>query len=606
MVQPADMQHITITGSRTVLDDTVDTLHQLGVLHIDTYDEDHDQFTVGTPQETADTYAQLLHDLRHVTQMLPHSDATATDTEINGVQDVQDTIEEVQETVEHLRSKEERLAKEQEELQEQISLYRRIAATGVKPANIRDYDALTTHIGTVETLQPLQNLPQDRVHLNHDKNFIVFFADTALDTTDALQAAGFTPVDSTPVTASTQSLTELEQELQQVEDDLADTRAQLHAQADTHAAFLTAAQSWLRTQLEKAEAPLHFATSTRSFTAQGWIPADSVETVASTFQNRDAVHVETSSADENPPVKYDNADAVSQFEPFTDLMARPQYNEIDPTFLLAFTFPLLFGFMIGDAGYGLSSLLVFYAGKKQIPHASRVFTALMYCSAATIFFGLIFGDAFGYIIFGENSILTALTGIQLFQSIPILFHRAHHFTQVFHIAAVFGVIHVNLGLLLGMYNEYNRHGVKAALLEKGGWLLLEAAAITWYLTSAMYGLPVLAAAVTVLYLGEGVEGVVEIPSLLSNILSYLRVFGVAVAAVSLALVVNGIAQPLFAKGGIGILFGVLALLLGHTFNTFIKIMEGFLQGIRLHYVELFTKFFHGGGTAYNPFGSPSQ
>jgi len=52
-----------------------------------------------------------------------------------------------------------------------------------------------------------------------------------------------------------------------------------------------------------------------------------------------------------------------------------------------------------------------------------------------------------------------------------------------------------------------------------------------------------------------------------------------------------------------ILFGVLILVIGHALNTFIKMIEAGLQGIRLHYVEFFTKFFEGGGQYYRPFGT---
>jgi len=59
------------------------------------------------------------------------------------------------------------------------------------------------------------------------------------------------------------------------------------------------------------------------------------------------------------------------------------------------------------------------------------------------------------------------------------------------------------------------------------------------------------------------------------------------------------ANPLFQSGSaLGITLGVVLLVFGHTFNTFVKIMEGFLQGIRLHYVEQFGKFYEGGGKKY--------
>jgi V/A-type H+-transporting ATPase subunit I len=228
----------------------------------------------------------------------------------------------------------------------------------------------------------------------------------------------------------------------------------------------------------------------------------------------------------------------------------------------------------------------------------------MYASVATIIFGLAFGDAFGYILFGHHSDLAAVTGIHLFEKIPLLWHRAEHLGQVFNIAAIIGFAHINLGFLLGFYNDFKQHGLKEAFLEDISWIMMEIGAIAWFLYGMSVGGPILLIAVVMLYIGEGVEGVVEIPSLLSNLLSYLRIFGVAVAAVSLAKVVNALAQPLFNMGSTaGILAGIAVLMIGHTFNTFIKIMEGFLQGIRLHYVELFTKFFEGGGKRYTPFGS---
>ena len=38
--------------------------------------------------------------------------------------------------------------------------------------------------------------------------------------------------------------------------------------------------------------------------------------------------------------------------------ARPRYGELDPTILVAFTFPLLYGAMFGDLGQGLVLLIL--------------------------------------------------------------------------------------------------------------------------------------------------------------------------------------------------------------------------------------------------------
>jgi len=387
-----------------------------------------------------------------------------------------------------------------------------------------------------------------------------------------------------------------------------DKKEELKEIASDWKGSLESIERFLSEKVEKSEAPIRFATTESAFIAKGWIPSERYneveEKIADVAEGR--IHIQKEEGEE-PPIKHENNRAVQPFESLTDLVSVPRYNELDPSFMLLLTFPLFFGFMIGDAGYGLTTLAVFYGGMKLFPKAADIFKSLMYASIATIIFGLAFGDAFGFIIFGNESALTQLTGIGLFSQIPILFHRANHLGQVFEISILIGLVHVNLGYLLGFYNEYVNHGIKEAFLEKGSWWVLQAGFALWYFVGMTAGLPVVALSLALLYLGEGVEGIVEIPALLSNILSYLRIFGVSVAAISLAGVVNSMANPLFQSGSaLGITLGVVLLVFGHTFNTFVKIMEGFLQGIRLHYVEQFGKFYEGGGKKYAPFGAKTR
>jgi V/A-type H+-transporting ATPase subunit I len=397
----------------------------------------------------------------------------------------------------------------------------------------------------------------------------------------------------------------LKEDIDEIETDIRTSSDEFETVAAEHRHYLEANEKELAEELEKAEAPLRFATSENAFVAEGWVPADTFRAVKEELEegSGDAVHVQAEETDKTPPVEHDNPSPIDEFETLTDLVSVPKYGEIDPTFMLFLTFPIFFGFMIGDAGYGLTSGIVFYLAMRMFPAAKDVFKSLLFASAATVIFGLAFGDAFGYIIFGQNSALTALTGMEIFSQIPILFHRSHHWGQVFNMAALIGIVHINMGYLLGMVNEYRHHGLAEAIMAKGSWIGLQIGALAWVLYGMTVGAPILAVSVLMLAKGEGIEGVVEIPSLLSNILSYLRIFGVAVAAYALAQVVNSLASPLYATGTlVGLMGGTVILMIGHGMNTFIKIMEGFLQGIRLHYVEMFMKFFDGGGRKYSPFG----
>jgi V/A-type H+-transporting ATPase subunit I len=104
---------------------------------------------------------------------------------------------------------------------------------------------------------------------------------------------------------------------------------------------------------------------------------------------------------------------------------------------------------------------------------------------------------------------------------------------------------------------------------------------------------------------------VELPTILSHVLSFARLVGVGLSSVAIAMVVNFIAIGLIIEpqmehltiiGVIVIIVGVFVFLLGHLFNAILGLLGGGLQSLRLNYVEFFTKFYKGGGKKYNPFG----
>jgi V/A-type H+-transporting ATPase subunit I len=103
--------------------------------------------------------------------------------------------------------------------------------------------------------------------------------------------------------------------------------------------------------------------------------------------------------------------------------------------------------------------------------------------------------------------------------------------------------------------------------------------------------------------GEGIRGLIELPSIFSNTLSYARLMAIGLSSVKLAEVINEMAAEMFHGGGFLILAGVLILALGHIINIGIGMLGSFLHSLRLHYVEFFTKFFHGGAKKYSPFGA---
>ena len=79
-----------------------------------------------------------------------------------------------------------------------------------------------------------------------------------------------------------------------------------------------------------------------------------------------------------------------------------------------------------------------------------------------------------------------------------------------------------------------------------------------------------------------------------------------ISSVMLAVVINNLSKEIAHTGAVGMIASVIILFIGHTINLALGLLGGFLQSLRLHYVEFFTKFFEGGAIQFRPFGSKNQ
>jgi V/A-type H+-transporting ATPase subunit I len=109
--------------------------------------------------------------------------------------------------------------------------------------------------------------------------------------------------------------------------------------------------------------------------------------------------------------------------------------------------------------------------------------------------------------------------------------------------------------------------------------------------------------------GEGPITVMELPTMLSNLMSYTRLAGLAIAKgamaaafTSLTLVAMVLNGPGGAVGLVLVVVGLVLFVLTQAFVFVLGVFSSSIQAIRLNYVEFFQKFYTGGGVPFVPFG----
>lgn len=711
-LRPEPMQRALIVASKGYQPSVIEALHNLRAAHFIDFNEQKEgefsEFKMGRPLPQGEgASARLVRVralLRHLGLEGSHTDATVGVRDLEARLDasldaVEGDVTRAVESREHVRSS----LHEGRELEAKLTP---LASLPLKLEDLAGYDTLEVFVGRadVEFREGLPRASADHLLVPGEGTLFALFVPKAraAEVTDLLYRHGYAEVEVPEGKGSpAEKIREIQGERATLEQRLQKADAELARLAAEHKDFLLAAEEHLGIQVEKAEAPLAFATSENAFVVDTWIPMSSVAAVESAVKKatKDNVYfarLETSDdvghahahdahdggLDEGygghppapapapvmlPPTKYENGGYAKRYEWFTNLFSTPRYNEIDPTAIFAVVFPVFFGFMVGDLGLGLIMVAIgalLAAKLKRVDGMVQLGTAIMVAGIiAAALGGFVFKDAFG-IPLGVNEELehhaaeglaagTALTCHDIYSHAKeatwsCMFRGAH--AEVHHeawsdpilykvtdvpsmllLSIVAGLVHLLVGLMFGIRNEWS-HGGKH-LAAKFGYLILLLAffpAAAALLRSDMFagyvgehphtaiaphlpftanqafmvtGVGVLVGAI-ILGWAEGVGGILEIPSMFGAIMSYLRLGAVAIAKGAMAIAFNSftLVPALLAGGGIAVVLGLIGFVIAQLVLLVLGLLSGGIQALRLNFVEFFTKFYKGGGTAYAPFG----
>jgi V/A-type H+-transporting ATPase subunit I len=346
-----------------------------------------------------------------------------------------------------------------------------------------------------------------------------------------------------------------------------------------------------------------------AFALQGWAPTDSLPALEG-YSKQQAFYFasEASRQEENPPTLMRNHPWLCAGEDLVTFYMTPGYRTWDPSAIVFVSFALFFAMILADAGYAaIMGLVLMFRWKKMGRSSSgrRFRPLLLSVVAASVVFGVLVGSYFGVTPNDE--------------SWPGKFHLLEmtDTNRMMMISVVIGVFHIVLanvmnacryenwqdrlssvgwiGVVIGGFALALGNSLAIASLQEPGTVLMIIGAllIVWF--TAPREKPVARFI-------SGLEGLTKLSGALGDVLSYLRLFALGLGSASLAIEFNSMAVGVYeGYPGIGLVFALLILLLGHGVNLILGIAGGVIHGLRLNVIEFFNWGLKEEGTLYKPF-----
>ncbi len=360
----------------------------------------------------------------------------------------------------------------------------------------------------------------------------------------------------------------------------------------------------LLTQLDRQLAAQRLVHTRKSFLLKGWVPAPIQDQVRAAIQAdfpEAVIHVTPPEPGEEPPVLLHNNPIVAPFETVVTGYALPAGDSVDPTGVMMPFFACFFGMMVSDAGYGLMmALLVPLLIKVMKPTEAgrKLFWVIGIGGVFTVFWGFLFNTWFGEPL-TKASILNPL----------------YEPMDVIVLCLALGALHLLAGLAMGAWQHIRRGQYLDVIYDQVSWLMLIAGLGLLALpATAKIGqwLAILGAAIIVVFAGRdkgnnpfkrlisGLGALYNVTGWLSDLLSYMRLFGMGLATGVIGMVINILVRMILDIGPVGWVIGGAVFLGGHLFNAGINILGAYVHASRLQYIEFFGKFFEEGGNAFTP------
>jgi V/A-type H+-transporting ATPase subunit I len=344
------------------------------------------------------------------------------------------------------------------------------------------------------------------------------------------------------------------------------------------------------------------------------------------------------------PTLMENRQGPGIFQPVTLEQGTPGGYEVDPTPLVSFVFPVFFGMMFADVGHGLIlSLFMLLVRQRSTGNMRKWANIFLIAGISATVFGVVFGEFFELSFSSFVPIPAAVEIIHRAAGAPDTFNFLPSPFQgvnlVLIVSLLIGVAHLATALGLDVYQAVKAHNPIELWLERVPVFTMYVSGVGYGLAfigvgynfnvlassspNPLLGVPnnllggvslvVLVPSMLVLFVGKsvaiasgrlkegsilgalsngGLEVFERISQFMSNTISYIRLAVMLLVHAGLLLITNEYFAPWSNPAYTPIWIILNLLIVGF------EAMIVYIQDLRLHLYEFFTKFYRGTGKPF--------
>ncbi len=387
---------------------------------------------------------------------------------------------------------------------------------------------------------------------------------------------------------------------------------------------IEALSDYCRMRAEGFRAIGETASTEHTVLIRGYVAERDLPALRRKLEQNFTVVMEAEDADERiAPVKLKNRPFSSPAETLVAMYSLPGAQDIDPTPLTGFFYYLFFGMMFSDAGYGLIMILATTFVLKRCnpsPSMRQSMRLFRFCGISTFLWGLIYGS-----FFGDSIAVFSETFFGHRVALPALIDPMNGDAVLLLVLSLFlGLAEIIAGLCAKFVTALRSGDKAGAFFDAGLWitlltgLALMAAGMALFAPLKTVGIGIAVASAVgliltqgrdkknpVMRLFSGIASLYDITGYISDLLSFSRLMALGLTTSAMSAVFNMLAG-MGGRSVVGVIMALLIFPVGHAINFGLNVLGAYVHTLRLQYVELFSKFYEGGGKPFKTFSLKSK